>query len=78
MIIIGGILYLKKIVVHSNWYGKAATVIFYAIVFVMILWRSMTPGWSMTLLIIMIAAMLCSAGAYLVDTIRHYDEKRVE
>ncbi len=77
MIVIGGILYLKKIVVHSNWYGKAATVIFYAIVFVIILWRNIPPAWETALLVIMIAAMAFSAGAYLIDTIRHYDDKRV-
>lgn len=77
MIVIGGILYLKKIVVHSNWYGKAATVIFYAIVFLMILWSDMPHVWSTVLLVIMIAAMAFSAGAYLVDTVRHYDVKRV-
>lgn len=77
MIIIGGILYLKKIVVHSNWYGKAATVIFYAIVFIMILWQNIPSGWTMALLLIMLAAMAFSAGAYLVDIIRNYDEKRV-
>ena len=77
MIIIGGILYLKKIVVHSNWYGKAATVIFYAAVFVLILWRNIPPGWTMGFLVILIISMLYSAGAYLIDTIRHYDEKRI-
>ncbi|MEG2380909.1 MAG: CDP-alcohol phosphatidyltransferase family protein, partial [Oscillospiraceae bacterium] len=30
MIVIGGILYFKDIVVHSVWYGKACTVLFYA------------------------------------------------
>ncbi|MBE5039629.1 CDP-alcohol phosphatidyltransferase family protein [Ructibacterium gallinarum] len=77
MIIIGGILYLKKIVVHSNWYGKAATVIFYATIFIMILWRNIPQGWTMAFLVILIISMLYSAGAYLVDTIRHYDEKRI-
>lgn len=77
MIVIGGILYLKKIVVYSHWYGKAATVLFYAIIFVMILWRDMSSVWTMTLVILMVMAMLCSAGAYLYDIICHYDEKRV-
>lgn len=77
MIIIGGLLYLKKIVVYSHWYGKAATVLFYAIVFIMILWRDIPAVWSAVLLVIMIGAVLCSAGAYLCDIICHYDEKRV-
>jgi len=50
MILIGGILYLKKIVVHSNWYGKAATVIFYTIIFVLILWQNISPLWMWVLL----------------------------
>ncbi len=78
MIIIGGILYLKKIVVYSNWYGKMATVVFYAFIFVMILWENVPQIWSMVLIGIMILTMLFSAGAYLVDIIRHYDEKRVD
>ena len=78
MIIIGGILYLKKIVVYSHWYGKAATVIFYAVIIIMILWKDMPLKWTTTLLVIMIAAMLLSAGAYLVDTIRNYEKKRIE
>lgn len=78
MIVIGGILYLRKIVVHSNWYGKTATVVFYAIVFLFIVWRQMPTACMYTLLVIMIFALAFSAIAYLVDTIRHYDEKRVE
>lgn len=77
MIIIGGILYLKKIVVYSHWYGKAATVIFYAIVFIMIMWRDIPSVFATALLVIMVGSVLCSAGAYLVDIICHYDEKRV-
>ena len=77
MIIIGGILYLNKVIVYSHWYGKAATVLFYAIIFIMILWRGISPEWTMTLVILMVAAMLCSAGAYLYDIICHYDEKRI-
>ena len=77
MIIIGGILYLNKIVVHSNWYGKVATVLFYAVVFIMIIWRNISPTISMSLIITMIVAMALSACAYLIDIIRHYDEKRI-
>lgn len=77
MIVCGGILYLRKIVVHSNWYGKAATVIFYAIVFAFILWKDIPEVWSATLLVIMIGAVIFSAVAYLIDIIRHYDEKRI-
>ena len=77
MIIIGGILYLKKIVVSSNWYGKVTTVVFYSIIFVLILWKSITPTWALTLLLFMVGTMVASGGAYLVDIIKNYDEKRV-
>ena len=78
MIVTGGVLYLKHIVVHSNWYGKACTVIFYAIVFVFIIWKQMPAPWQMGLCIAMIASMLFSAIAYIIDTVKHYDEKRVK
>ena len=77
MIIIGGILYLKKIVVSSHWYGKASTVVFYAIIFTFILWRNITPLWATILIIIMIGVMTFSGIAYLIDIIKNYDVKRV-
>lgn len=77
MIVIGGILYLKKIVVFSHWYGKASTVIFYAIIFILVLWKSIPPMWELTLLLIMVVSMLASAGGYLYDIIKNYEKKRV-
>ncbi len=78
MIITGGILYLKKIVVYSHWYGKATTVILYTIVVIMILWQPIPTNWSMILCGILVFSMLVSGAAYLIDIIRHYDDKRVE
>ena len=40
MIIASGILYANKIVVSSNKFGKASTVIFYAGVLAMIIWKN--------------------------------------
>lgn len=77
MIIIGGILYLKKIVVHSRWYGKAATVVFYTIIFLLILWRNITTTWMITLVIVLVSCLLIAAIAYLVDIIKNYDKKRI-
>lgn len=77
MIITGGILYLKKIVVYSRWYGKVTTVILYTIVVVMIFWRSIPPQWSAVFFGVLLFSMIFSAVAYLVDVIRHYDDKRV-
>lgn len=78
MIVIGGVLYLKKIVVYSHWYGKAATVVFYTIIFVMILWQGITPEWTAALLTVLIVTMLAAACAYLIDIIKNYDKKRVK
>ncbi len=78
MIITGGILYLKKIVVSSHWYGKATTVILYTIVVVMILWQNIPTLWTTIFFGLLVFSMLFSAGAYLIDVIRHYDEKRVK
>ncbi len=78
MIVIGGILYLKKIVVYSNWYGKAATVIFYTIIFILILWQNISSAWTIGLLSVLVVTMLGAAILYLVDIIKHYDIKRVD
>ena len=77
MIVTGGILYLRKIVVSSNWYGKAATVVLYAIVLIMIVWRDIPPAAETALFVVLITEMLISAGGYIVDTARHYNDKRV-
>ena len=78
MIIIGGVLYLKKIVVYSHWYGKATTVILYAIVITVIFWQDITPLWATILFGLLILSMLFSGFAYLVDIIKHHDAKRIE
>ncbi len=77
MIITGGILYLRKIVVYSHWYGKATTVILYTIVVVMIFWQNIPIFWASVFFGLLVFSMVFSAGAYLMDVIRNYDEKRV-
>lgn len=77
MIAIGGILYLKKIVVSSNWYGKAATVVFYAGILVMIVWRNIPHNVTVGVIAVMIAAMALAGIGYVVDTVKNYDNKRV-
>ena len=78
MIVIGGILYLKKIVVHSHWYGKATTVIFYTIIFILIIWQNISHAWVVGLLLVLVGTMLASAVAYLVDIIKNFEQKRVQ
>lgn len=77
MIITGGILYIRKIVVRSNRFGKTATVIFYAGVFSMIIWKNMPQFVMMTVIAAMIVAMAVAAVFYLIDIIKNYDSKRV-
>ena len=78
MIIIGGLLYLKKIVVYSHWYGKTATVIFYAVIILMILWQDMPKAWNTALLITVIISMLIAAVGYLIDTVKNYPKKHID
>lgn len=77
MIITGGILYLKKIVVSSNWYGKVATIVFYAAVLIMIIWKNIPKFAETTVFVAMIAVMVFAGAFYIVDTIRNYNNKRV-
>ena len=77
MIITGGILYIRRIVVSSNRFGKTATVIFYAGVFSMIIWKNMPQSVMMAVILAMIAAMAVAAIFYLIDIIKNYESKRV-
>ncbi len=66
MICVGIILYIKKIVVHSNWYGKAATVTFYTIIFALIIYPDITELLKTMLLGVLIIVVLFAAIGYLV------------
>lgn len=77
MILVGGILYLKKIVVSSNWSGKISTVIFYAGVLIMIIWRDIPPVCETFIFTVMIIGMLVAGSFYIIDTIKNYDKKRI-
>lgn len=78
MILVGGILYFKKIVVSSNRFGKISTVIFYAGVLTLIIWKSI-PSFMLSIVIIfMIIPMLIAGIYYTVDIIKNYDDKRIE
>lgn len=78
MIITGGILYAKKIVVSSNKFGKASTVIFYAGVLAIILWKNIPSDVMMTIFVVMIGAMALAGIIYIVDIIKNYESKRVD
>lgn len=66
MIVVGIVLYIKKIVVHSNWYGKAATVLFYAVILALIIFPQINYFVKMTILGILVLVMLLAAVGYLV------------
>ena len=66
MFIISTILYTKKIVVHSYWYGKAAAIIFYAAIFVMLITQDISAGLTFALLCAVVASAVLSAAGYFV------------
>ena len=66
MIITGIVLYIKKIVVRSNWYGKTATVIFYTIISVLIIFPDIGNVQKTSLLAVLIMVMFAAALGYLI------------
>ena len=66
MIITGIVLYIKKIVVRSNWYGKTATVIFYTIISVLIIFPDIGNVQKTSLLAVLIMVMFAAAVGYLI------------
>lgn len=67
MIVTGAVLYRKNIVVYSNWYGKAGTVTFYAIIFSMIIFHDIMPEpVKYALLWFLAAVMIAAAIGYLI------------
>ena len=77
MIIIGGVLYLRKIVVSSNWSGKASTVIFYAAVLTMIIWNNIPHTAEILVFTVMVVAMFIAACFYIIDTLKNFEKKRI-
>lgn len=75
MIITGIVLYIKKIVVRSNWYGKTATVIFYTIISVLIIFPDIGNVQKTSLLAVLIMVMFAAAVGYLIKILGvHRDE----
>ncbi len=65
MIVAGSILYIKKIVVHSNWYGKAATVFFYTVIFILIVFDNINDAAKNALLGMLVGVLVLAAIGYL-------------
>ncbi len=80
MIIVSTHLYAKKLVVHSNWYGKFATVAFYAVILSMIAFPDMNYAIKTILLILLVGTLFFAALGYLIKIINPnqcdvYDKK---
>ncbi|MBQ9757726.1 MAG: CDP-alcohol phosphatidyltransferase family protein [Clostridia bacterium] len=69
MIITGSVLYIKKIVVHSNWYGKAATVFFYTIIFILIIFPDINDGVKDTLIGMLVGVLVLAGVGYLLKIV---------
>lgn len=78
MILTSSVLYAKKIVVHSNWYGKSATVFFYAVIIIMIVFPDINYIVKTTLLVMLVAVVLAAAFGYLIKAIVPGEEKIYE
>lgn len=74
MIIVGSILYLKKVVVQSNWYGKFATVYFYTIIFIFIVCPGLNGVQKFLLLFSLVVVLIWAAIAYLVRFLKNQKE----
>ena len=69
MIAAGVVFYVRKTVVHSNWYGKAATVLFYAVVLVLIVFPKLGSVPKTALLVVLVSALLLAAAGYFIRVI---------
>ncbi len=78
MILTSSVLYAKKIVVHSNWYGKSATVFFYAVIIIMIVFPDINYIVKTTLLVLLVGVVLAAAFGYLIKAIVPGEEKIYE
>lgn len=77
MILVALVLYLKNIIIQSKWYGKAATVIFYAVILILVLFGNINLILQTLLLVILVAAMLFSAFGYLTQIFKSKKTKEI-
>ena len=68
-IVAGSVLYLKKFVVHSNCYGKCATILFYTVIFAMILFPDMSIAVKNGMLAFLVLILILAAVGYLIKLI---------
>ncbi len=65
MIAVALVLYLKKTIIQSKWYGKMTTVIFYAVILILVIFPDIPLIPQTILLVVLISSMLFSAFGYL-------------
>ncbi len=78
MLVLGG--YLTRGGVHlkgSRWFGKLATVVFYAVMILLVLVPDL-PDWSATLMLVLAAACAVIAGLLYIPDYRRYKRERDE
>ena len=78
MILTCSVLYAKKLVVHSNWYGKFATVFFYAVIIFLLIVPQINIVVKTVLLVLLVTVVLFAAFAYLIKAIVPGNEKIYE
>ncbi len=78
MIIGGCILYFNNVVIQSDWYGKCATVTFYAIIVAIIVFPKMPPVLKDILLVLLVGVLLFAAFGYLSKLLKAFGEKEKE
>lgn len=74
--ILGGIfLYCRNVVIPSDWYGKGATVTFYAVIFLVILFPEMPFMIKTALLAVLVGILLFAAFGYFAKILKAFSEK---
>ena len=77
--IIGGIfLYCNNVVIQSDWYGRGATVMFYAIIVLIIVFPQMSAAVKNVLLVLLMLSLLLAAFGYLSKLLKAFGEREKE
>lgn len=64
MIAAGLVLYVKKVIVQARWFGKLSTVVFYAVILLLVVFRDISVWFTTLLLLILVATLMFSAIGY--------------
>lgn len=73
--IVGGIfLYARNVVIQSDWYGKGATVAFYTVIFLVIVFPEMASWFKTTLLVFLIGMLIFAAFGYLTKILKAFEK----